>query len=445
MMTHRILVVDDEPDMIEYLTDTLTAFGYEVRGASSGEQALIDLRAWPCDLVLSDVVMPGMRGTELLRTILTEHPGQKVILMTAFGSIELAIQSLKAGAADFLVKPFKHKVLIQLLRDLLGDSPRSSVEVQGQCLIAESAAMQQLLEVTRRAAATDAPVLITGEPGVGKGALARLIHELGPRAKANMMHVNCAALTSNAQVELFGAGEEGERAARVGALERAQGGTLFLDEIGELPMSLQPQLLAALEAGKARAQGGTREYAVDARLIAASNRDLEAAVSAGAFRAELYWRLNVMRLHIPPLRERREDLLPLAEQILRQHAPRLGHRALTLTEEARAALLRYSWPGNIRELDNLLYRAAILCKQSTITARDLGLPQDSWTSATPASEASEEDLLGFPSLPELERQHIQRALEIAQGNKSHAARLLGIHRKTLYRKLEEQGMLDDED
>jgi DNA-binding NtrC family response regulator len=309
--------------------------------------------------------------------------------------------------------------------------------------------MQAVLATARRAAPTPAPVLITGESGVGKGALARLIHEQSGRGRGPLVQVNCAALVaSTAEVELFGAAGDGE--ARAGLLTRAAGGTLFLDEVGELPLEIQPRLLEALESGQVRPVGASAGQALDVRVICATSRELEGAVASGLLRAELYWRLNVVQLHVPPLRERREDLLPLAEQLLAQHAPRLGHRALTMTDDARESIRRYGWPGNIRELDNLLYRAAILCQQSTVQSRDLGLPTEGWVVASGGAsdaaraEGSEgsEGSDDFLSLPELERKHILRAMELSQGNKSHAARLLGIHRKTLYRKLEEQGMID---
>jgi two-component system, NtrC family, response regulator HydG len=334
-----------------------------------------------------------------------------------------------------VIKPFKHKVLLQLLRDLLGDSPRAAADAEGECLIAESEAMQRLMTLARRAASTQAPALITGESGVGKGALARMLHEQSPRRAAPLVQVNCAALSpAHAEATLFGVDSE-----RPGQLMRAHGGTLLLDEIAELGVALQPRLLEVLESGRLHGQP------LDIRLLAATNRDLDEAVAAGLFRAELLWRLRVVHLHIPPLRERATDLPSIAAQLLAQHAPRLGHRALTLSEDAQQALLRYDWPGNIRELDNLLYRAAILCKQSTIEARDLGLPSERWITSPAAPGAVSAGDEEFPSLPELERQHIQRALELAQGNKSQAARLLGIHRKTLYRKLEEQGISVDED
>jgi DNA-binding NtrC family response regulator len=371
--------------------------------------------------------------------------------MTAFGTIDLAMQAVRAGAADFVAKPFTIDALLHALERTLRERRmkreivrlRASLTAEPETeLVAVSATMRRILDLAGRAAKTDASVLLTGESGTGKGVLARFIHARSARAKRPFVDLNCAALPAAlVEAELFGARAGAftdARAERRGLFVDADGGTLFLDEVGELSLEVQPKLLGALESGKVRPLGGGRETRFDARLIAATNRPLEEALRERRFRADLYHRLNVVRLELPPLRERREDIPSLVDRLSARHARRLGRPVIGVTADAVRWLTHQSWPGNVRELSNTIERAIALGEHDTLTLDDLRS-----TSARHSDVDLDEALAGDVSLDELERRYIARVLRRAQGNKNEAARILGIDRRTLYRKLATTAPDDD--
>jgi DNA-binding NtrC family response regulator len=439
-----ILVVDDDASVVDYLVEMLNEEGFVSHGVTLPHEALERLGHDEYDLVIADVEMPGMRGLELMEAIHARKPGQLVLLITAFGSIDLAVQAVRMGACDFVTKPFPIEALLlaierafrerQMHREIVRLRAATSGGEAGG-LVARSQAMRRVVELARRAASTDSTVLLTGESGVGKGAVARFIHEQSPRAKNSFVQVNCAALPATlVESELFGVRKGAytdARSDRPGLFVQASGGTLFLDEIAEMPMETQPKLLQVLETGMVRAVGASQEVAVNVRVIAATNHPLEEALQDRRFRPDLYHRLNVITLEIPPLRERLDDIEPLVDLFVQRASVKLGRSVVGITAEARRWLLSFAWPGNVRELANRIERAVALTDHDTLLLEDFSL--------APRFPANE-DLLAAIALRELpladvERAYIQRVLEVAQGNKTRAARILGIDRKTLYRKL----------
>ncbi len=446
MSTRRpsLLVIDDDPGVVSWLVEALTEEGFAVRGETAPARALELLKATPFDLVVSDVEMPGLRGIDLMRELHKWRPAQMVLLMTAFGSIDLAVSAVRSGAVDFLAKPFKLEVLVLAIGRVLRETSlkhevlRLREEVareQPHGIAAKSAAMQRALELVRRAAPSRLPVLLTGESGVGKGALARVLHASSDRKAGPFVQLNCAALPAGlAEAELFGVRKGAftdAREDRAGVFEQADGGTLFLDELGELPLDLQPKLLNALESNDIRPVGSQALLHVDVRVVTATNRPLEEALRERRFRADLYHRVNVMRVEVPPLRERREDIEAIVDQTLFTIAKR-GGRTLAVSSGALSWLRAQPWPGNVRELMNALERASTLAERDVLTQEDVA----GWQSTSTPSlldEASSRDL----SLKELERLYIQRVLEKTGGHKARAAQILGLDRRTLYRKVAE--------
>jgi len=441
----RLLIVDDDPAIVDLLREVL-ASRYHVAGETSSVAALERIAAEDFDVVISDVEMPGMRGTELLARILESKPGQLVLMITAFGSIELAVAAIRAGACDFVTKPFKTDVLVlaiervlrerSMRRELIRLRRRLGDHADDGNLVANSPKMRRVLELARRGARSDATMLLSGESGVGKGALAQWIHDHSLRSGGPLVQVNCAALPSGlVEGELFGVRRGAftdARESRDGLFVEATTGTLFLDEIGEMPLDVQPKLLRALESGRVRPVGGADETAVDVRVIAASNRNLDEAINEGRFRLDLFFRLNVIPLEIPPLRERREDIPELAHAFLARVA-KGQHTPIGITDEALRWLAKRDWPGNVRELANVIERAVALTDHETIVledVRDVGQHPTAPTDELLA-QAAERHL----SLEEVERGYIQRVLDTCQGNVSRAARILGIDRRTMYRKL----------
>lgn len=439
-----ILVVDDDASVVDYLVEMLSEEGFVAHGVTSPHEALDRLGQEEHDLVIADIEMPGMRGLDLMEAIHARKPGQLVLLITAFGSIDLAVQAVRMGACDFVTKPFPIEALLLAIERAFRERQmrREIVRLRGATaggeasgLVARSQAMRRVVELARRAAATDSTVLLTGESGAGKGAIAHFIHEQSPRAKNPFVQVNCAALPATlVESELFGVRKGAytdARSDRPGLFVQASDGTLFLDEIAEMPMETQPKLLQALETGRVRAVGASHEVTVNVRVIAATNYPLEEALQERRFRSDLYHRLNVITLEIPPLRERLEDIEPLVDLFLQRASVKLGRSVIGITAEARRWLLSCAWPGNVRELANRIERAVALTDHDTLLLEDFSL--------TPRFPANE-DLLAAVALRELplaevERAYIQHVLEVAQGNKTRAARILGIDRKTLYRKL----------
>jgi DNA-binding NtrC family response regulator len=440
-----LLVIDDDPGIVAWLSEALPEEGYAVRGETSARRALELLAAAPYDLVISDVEMPELRGLDLLREVKKLRAQQMVLLVTAFGSIDLAVQAVRQGAVDFLAKPFKLEVLVLAIERALRETSlkrevarlRDEVATQQpQGIAARSAAMQRALELVRRAAPSKLPVLITGESGVGKGALARLLHETSDRRAAKFVQLNCAALPSGlAEAELFGVRKGAftdAREDRAGLFEQAHGGTLFLDELGELPLELQPKLLHALESNEVRPVGSALPVQVDVRVVAATNRPLEDALKERRFRPDLYHRLNVVRIEVPPLRERREDIEAIVDQVLAGIARR-GGATVGVAPAALTWLVSQRWPGNVRELVNALERASTLAGRAVLTPEDFA----SWSPGAAEPSLLESAVGRELSLKELERAYIQRVLEKTGGHKAKAAQILGLDRRTLYRKVAE--------
>lgn len=451
-MNAKILIAEDDADLRDLLQDELEDAGYEMAVAIDGRAALthIERERETIDVLITDVQMPGCTGVELLSAMRERRPEAPVIVITAFGSVEQAVEMVKAGAFQYLTKPFDTDELRLTVSQALAQSApqREQARLRRELpkappkIIGASRPMQELFKLIARAARSISTVLVTGESGTGKELVARSIHELSEREGA-FIAVNCAAIPSELiESELFGhTGQAftGAKQARAGLFESADRGTLFLDEIGELPLAMQPKLLRVLQEGTVRRVGADREREVNVRVIAATNRDLEKEVRENRFREDLYWRLNVIHLHIPPLRERPFDIPLLVEHFLNKIAEQTRTNALTVTPETLAVLTAYVWPGNARELENALERACALAEGPSIKPEDL--PERVRTSGGTSSllaRAKERRL----TLSELEREYIIETLRLTGGNKSRAAELLGFDRRTLHRKLDEYRAVD---
>jgi DNA-binding NtrC family response regulator len=435
-MAEHIALVEDDLELRKFLKEVLEEDGYTVSDFSTGDDAFAYLSSGgAADAVITDLVMPGMRGHELLAEVRRHRAELNVIIITAFGAIDSAIALVKAGAYDYLTKPFGTEELLLTLERALEESrlrrevarlAAGSLALPG--FIGASRVIQDVYNLVRRAAASASPVLITGESGTGKELVARALHQLSARG-GRFVAINCAALPENLlESELFGHEKgafTGADREKQGLLEAAHRGTLFLDEITELPAALQPKLLRTLEEGEVRRLGATHARQFDNRFIAATNRDIERRVADGHFRDDLFWRLHVLHVHVPPLRERTADIPLLVEHFL-------GDR--TASPEAIAVLTAYDWPGNVRELRNALERAATLASGSEIQAHDLPPRiRDAGAAVIRIADASRRSL----PLRDLERAYILEVLRQTGGNKSRAAEILGLDRKTLYRKLDE--------
>ena len=441
----RLLVLDDDGGVVDFLCESLTERGFEVTGLTSPREALLRIKTEAFDLVITDVEMPEMRGTELLAAILAEKPSQLVLLITAFGSIDLAVSTVQSGACDFIAKPFKIENLEaaierafhnrQIRREIVRVRKASSLEAPEQ-IIAGSSAMRRVLETAQKAAGTDSITLITGETGTGKGVIARLIHDSGARREQPFYHLNCASLPPTlVESELFGVRRGAFTDAkedRAGAFVAAGEGTLFLDEVGEIPLEIQAKLLHVLENGRVRPLGSSSDVPIRARLITATNRSLEALLAEGRFRQDLYYRLNVIRIEVPPLRERSEDIIPLVDLFLNRACQRQGRSFIGVSAAAMRRLQAYPWPGNARELANVIERAVVLSDHDTLVPEDFDIPKNDGV-GTLLAQGSD----GNVPLEEIERAYVRRVLEEHGGNKAGAARSLGINRRTLYRKLKE--------
>lgn len=441
----KVLIIDDDPGIVSWLVEMLPEEGFEPTGETSAQKALELLRQKAFDLVVSDVEMPEMRGLDLLRAIRETRPNLMVLLITAFGSIDLAVEAVRGGAVDFLAKPFRIEVLVLAMQRALRERQlrweivrlrEAAVRETPAGIAARSAAMRETIDLARRAARSGLPVLITGESGVGKGAIARLIHDSSERRVAQFIQLNCAALPAGiAEAELFGVRKGAFTDAhddRPGVFEQAHHGTLFLDEIGELPMDLQPKLLQSLESNQVRPLGSAREVPADVRIVAATNQPLEGAIRDRRFRADLFHRLNVVRLEIPPLRERLEDIDVIIDQALCAINQRSGRTPVGVTLDAMRWLRAQRWPGNVRELLNAVERAAALSDNDVLTLDDF-VPRTRRSRDSIIDCASEDEL----SLEELEKAYIRRVLKKTGGHKANAARILGLDRRTLYRKVAE--------
>ncbi|MCU0695912.1 MAG: sigma-54 dependent transcriptional regulator [Myxococcaceae bacterium] len=451
-MSARVLVVDDDPQLTETLALGLGQRGFVVSTAQRADEALTTLEATAVDVVLTDINMPGLGGLEFAERVAERHPDTPVVVLTGFGSFEAAVAAIRAGAYDFLSKPARlDAIVIALERAVQHHALRREVKrlrleasqgarLGGDGVVAVSAAMQATLDVVARVATTPTSVLVTGESGTGKEVMARVIHERSGR-RGPFIAVNCAAMPEALlESELFGHARGAftdAREARTGLFTEAHGGTLLLDEIGDMPLGLQPKLLRVLQERTVRPLGARSEHPVDVRIIAATHRDLEARIEAGAFREDLYFRLNVVSLQLPPLRERSADVLPLAQRFLAEFARRAGKAVLRLSPRAAEKLLAYDWPGNVRELSNCIERAVALTRYDELGVDDL--PERVLTHRSTRVVVAAEDPSDFVTLEELERRYVLKVLEALGGNKAQAARTLGIERKTLYRKLEGWG------
>ncbi|HSD50861.1 MAG TPA: sigma-54 dependent transcriptional regulator [Candidatus Methylomirabilis sp.] len=438
----RVLVVDDERPTRLLLEKELPRAGYAVTCAESGEAALEQVRAKDFDVILLDLKMPGIGGMEALGRIRESGAAAEVVILTGHPDVDSAITAMKRGAYDYLTKPFKLTELEEVLRRA---SERKRLQRQNTALrrmvdqrepppviVGQSQAMNALLERVQRIAESDANVLIQGESGTGKGLVARRIHETSPRRHGPFLVINCSGFQDPLlESELFGHEKgafTGATGVKQGLFEVAEGGTLLLDEVGEMSPAMQAKLLQVLDTRELRRVGGTRMYRVDVRIVAATNKDLSQEVQAGRFREDLYYRLNVVSLTLPPLRERREDIPLLIEHILNGFGG-AGHAAKTISPEASHLLMEYPWPGNVRELANTMERLVILAPGPVVTPEDL--PPNIRAPIGPSPGSTQ----GSASLSEMERVHIARVLSETGGKKMKAARLLGIDIKTLNQKI----------
>ncbi|MEZ4335985.1 MAG: sigma-54 dependent transcriptional regulator [Sandaracinaceae bacterium] len=458
-MGARILVCDDEAGLREMLGVLLRRAGYRVTTAETRTQAL-SLLAEPdarFDAVVTDLALPDGTGMEVLSGAIERDPSIQVLMITAYGGTEDAVEAMRRGAYDFVTKPFRNHELLALLDKALEkrrivDENRALRETLGASfragsLIGKSQSMQAIMEMVRRIASARTSVLITGESGTGKEMVARAIHEQGARAEAPFIVVNCGALPPQLmESELFGH----EKGAFTGATQKSEGlvrasdgGTLFLDEIGELPADLQVKLLRVLQERRVRPVGGARELDVDIRVVAATNRDIEADVEAGQFRRDLFYRLNVIRLHLPPLRERVQDIPLLAAHLIEKHCALAGRAPLELSEDARRWLLEQPYPGNVRELENVVERAVTLARGETITLEDLPRSAEGPT-GDPGAVALGPGFDIDAYLGGIEQKLLLRALEEAGGVRTEAAKLLGTTFRSFRYRLAKYGVGDDE-
>lgn len=430
MSAVNVLVVEDDADLREAIMDTLDVSGYTVDGVGHGEAALEWLRKERCDLVVSDVNMPGMGGYQLMREIATDWPQLPVLIMTAYGSISNAVEAIRNGAVDYLEKPFSTEKLVSVVEKYI------HVEVDEQEPIAEDQETKKVFQLARKVAQTDSSVMIMGESGTGKEVLARYIHRNSPRSDKPFIAINCAAIPENMlEATLFGHEKgafTGAYQSSSGKFEQANGGTLLLDEISEMDISLQAKLLRVLQEKEVERIGGKKPISLDVRVLATTNRNLRAQVEAGKFREDLYYRLCVFPMMWKPLRERRADIIPLAKRMIA-----LKQGGVTLDPSAELALTQHSWPGNIRELDNVIQRALILCDDQIISAEDIFIPDAAFGEA-PEIELDADFELGSALGEDLKKREFELIIDTLKtvgGSKKQTAEKLGISPRTLRYKL----------
>ncbi len=448
----KVLVVDDDPGLRQSLTLLLRQAGYDVAADGSPTKALERARRESFDLILCDVRMPEMEGLEFLRRYREAKGAALVIMMSAYGGEDAAIAAMKEGAYDYLPKPFRSDEVLLTLRkaeereQLRGQVASLTAELSrwtDREIVAESPAMRRVVELASRVAPHPTTVLITGESGTGKEVIARAIHRMSPRHGARFVALNCGAIPENLlESELFGHSRgafTGATADKVGLFEEADGGTFLLDEVGDLPLALQVKLLRVLQEGEIRRVGDARVRPIDVRVVAATARDLERDVTAGGFREDLYYRLNVVRIHIPPLRERPEDLEALVAALVRRAVERSG-RSVTLAPDALAAIRARDWPGNVRELENAIERAVILSPDEVVRGEAFTPAAAGTPGGGPdRSSARTPDRLDL-AVEAAERQAIRTALDASDGNRAAAAKLLGISQRSLFYKLKKLGL-----
>lgn len=452
----QILLVEDDVDLREALEATLELEGWSYLSAANGQEALKLLEKNQVSLVVSDVSMPVMDGYQLLAEVTGNYPGVPLVLMTAFGSVSQAVEAMRQGAVDYLVKPFEPELLVSIVEPLLASVPASTAAAQGP--VVEDALSQEVLRLAGRVAKSDASVMIGGESGTGKEVLARFIHQQSDRAGQPFIAINCAAIPDNLlEATLFGYEKgafTGATTSAPGKFEQADGGTLLLDEVSEMPIELQAKLLRVLQEQEVERLGGRKTLKLNVRVLATSNRDLKEAIQSGRFREDLYYRLNVFPLAWPPLRERPADILPLAKFLMAKHAQRMGVGSLPeLQDDAIQLLLNHAWPGNVRELENVMQRALIMASGRQVTAASIILETDASIRpsshslqpvAEPASSVATSDDLK-EDLKEQEFRMILDTLEQEGGRKKETAERLGISPRTLrYKiaKMREQGYIE---
>jgi two-component system response regulator HydG len=451
-MKPQILVVDDDRGMCELLELGLCKRGFDVRSTTEPRKVLDLLQQGTFEAVVTDLNMPGKNGTDLTRQVVGNRPDLPVVVITAFGSMESAIEAMRAGAYDFVTKPLEVDTLALVLQRAIQHRAlreevkllRRAVAASGghDQLIGQGQEMRQVFDLLARVAEADVSILILGESGTGKELVARALHARSPRKDQPFVAVNCSSLPEALlESELFGhtrGAFTDARGPRRGLFQHAHGGTLFLDEIGDLPLALQPRLLRALQERKVRPVGSDSEVEVDVRVLAATNQDLDRAVAEKLFRGDLFYRLNVVQMRLPPLRARGNDVLLLAQHFLDQAAARQNKRVERLSAKAAERLLAYSWPGNVRELQNCIERAVALTAYDQIGIDDLPeRVRDHRPSQILLASDHPSELV---TMEEIERRYILRVLDVVGGNKSLAAQILGFDRRTLYRKLERFGV-----
>ena len=458
-----ILIVEDEPKMLRLLELNLLDEGYTIQTAPDAEKGLSLLRKERVDLVITDLKLPGMNGLEFLQAVKRSDARLPVIVMTAYGTVETAVEAMKAGASDYVLKPFsleEIKLIVGKELDVhrLREENRTLREALGhryefKNIIGRSAKMQEVLATVERVAPSNSTILLGGESGVGTDMIARALHQHSRRAAGPFIKINCTAIPENLlESELFGY-EKGAFTGAVGSkpgkFELADKGTIFLDEIGDVPGTIQVKLLRVLQDRDFERLGGTKTLKVDVRVVAATNQDLRAALEEGTFRQDLYYRLNVVPINIPPLRERKEDIPYLADYFLERFARQAGKPLHGITPAAQKVLMDFHWPGNVRELENIIERAVALSAGDTLDVADIRLDLSPVPSAAAGSTSAAESAAGaFPppgtTLEQFEDGIIREALRRANGNKSQAARLLGISRNALRYRLAKLGVPDEE-
>jgi two-component system response regulator HydG len=447
----RVLVVDDDRTFCETLEIGLKKRGYDVSWTNAASAAFEQILTEDVDVVLTDLNMPGTDGIALCEKVAANRPDVPVVVMTAFGSFDAAVAAIRAGAYDFISKPVQLDVLgiaidraaqTRVLREEVRLLRSNSARTDFDDLVGSSTAMRSVYDLVARVADSEASILVTGESGTGKEVIANAIHRRSRRARGPFVAVNCTAMPEALlESELFGHSKGAftdAREARAGLFAQARGGTLFLDEVGDMPMTLQPKILRALQERKVRPLGASAEISIDVRVIAATNRDLEEAIEEKRFREDLFFRLNVIHIPLPSLRSRVSDVLPLAQHFLEVIAKRSGKAVTGITSPAAEQLISYAWPGNVRELQNCIERAIALARFDQIVVEDL--PEKVRKYRASHVLIASDDPAELVPMEEVERRYVARVLEAVGGNKTAAARILGFERKTLYRKIERWAM-----
>jgi DNA-binding NtrC family response regulator len=452
MKKTEVLVVDDERDTCELLEMALARQGMQVTTCTTAADALEKIASRDFDVVLTDLSMPETSGLEVCERVIALRPDVPVVLITGHATLETAMAAIRAGAYDFVTKPIESKTLgvvvsravqHRRLREQI-KMLRAARDANQSIIVGGSPAMRKVADLIERVGDSDASVLIHGETGTGKELVARAVHNKSKRREGPFVAINCAAVPhSLLESELFGHARGAftdAKATRMGLFQQANGGTLFLDEIGELPIDVQPKLLRALQERKVRPVGDNREIPYDARIVAATNRDLENEVREKRFREDLFYRINVVKLEVPPLRSRGSDTLHLAHHFLKQFAERSGKPTLELSERAAERLMAYEWPGNVRELENCIEHAVALARFDQVTVEDL--PEKLRGYLAGSFVATANDPTEIVTMEELEKRYLLRVFKLVGNNKSRAAEVLGIDRRTMYRKLERYAALD---